>query len=506
MIHDPFIKVFLPSDFDNLVVGRQAASIAEIHSKGMDSSWMRKSAAAGVFKDADIKSEGGKSFIHLIALGDAERYGMNLNGDVFYGSGRTVNIPYPEKKASKTVEIACGNSDRTATFLKHAKVYRNHINKKDSPSYGDIVAAAHNPEMGRGELIIRVDNDEWADDLQKIASGTPIDFSMAARVPYDICKYCGHKARSRDEYCDHAKNHMTVITKEGHQIGVINDYHTFFDISRVPVRADRVAQGLLKAASSAPLTSRDLLNEMYFNPPPVVDGVITSEDKLKKLAVLKRMAAIEKEIEGRGASIISDPMAMSLVKGVMPDLDGPQISVFAGGGSDSIENKLAALADVKVILSLPDFLKVIAGPQSAASLESECMGAENMLPGIFGKMLGASDLPDILGPSLFDDHTLGVVPRRVQDVIESLGGTHGRIGDPAARRVSITVIRKVPVKKKDTENTDDKKETEKSAAFSKAAAKIAEEYAKYVLAVCARGNNNENTGLTESAVMQNYVC
>lgn len=394
MLHEPFIKVFFPRDFDGLIVGDMAASIVDVHSRGIDHSWMQKKAAAGIFKDTDISPKDGYSHIHLIALGDADRYGQNRNGDIFYGSGRRVIIPYPEKSASRHIDVQCGNADRVCTFEKHAKVYRNHINKKDSPSYGDIVKAAHNKDMARGELIICVKDDDWSDDLQKLAAGKPIDFSMAARVPYDTCSYCGHKSRSRDEYCEHAKDNMTAITKEGHQVGVINDFHTFFDISRVPVRADRIAQGLLKAASTAEITSRDLLTSMYFSPPPVYDEIANDTFRMKKLAVLRKLAAIEKEIEARGDSIMGSSTAKSLVKSLMPDMSESDMAQFAAGNSESVPEKLAALADVKVILSLPDFMKIVTGPRNAQSVEKETDEAEDRLPGVFNRILSSSDLPD----------------------------------------------------------------------------------------------------------------
>ena len=77
------------------------------------------------------------------------------------------------------------------------------------------------------------------------------------RVPYDVCSICGKKARTRDEYCDHAEKHMLQyypyddMTNRGLITCVFNTKPTFFDQSFVFTRADKgtfVIQELNKAA------------------------------------------------------------------------------------------------------------------------------------------------------------------------------------------------------------------------------------------------------------------
>jgi hypothetical protein len=80
------IKIVLPSSFG---FDDPIAQLVDCHSKGIDSSWLIKRAAAGVFRDwENIKAAKDHSLIHLIALGDAETYGGNRNGDWFYKSAR----------------------------------------------------------------------------------------------------------------------------------------------------------------------------------------------------------------------------------------------------------------------------------------------------------------------------------------------------------------------------------------------------------------------------------
>lgn len=58
-------------------------------------------------------------------------------------------------------------------------VCRNHKNKKTDPRYGTIKKSAYNKKMKRVELIIGLDNDKCGDEIQKIAEGKQVSFSMA---------------------------------------------------------------------------------------------------------------------------------------------------------------------------------------------------------------------------------------------------------------------------------------------------------------------------------------
>jgi hypothetical protein len=221
----PFIKTILPSSFG---YSDPIASLVDVHSKGVDSTWLSKRAAAGMFRDVDIRPEKDHSYIHLIAMGDAEFYGLNRNGDGFLKQGRMLTIPNPHDGKTTQVKIHCGNVDTHHTFEKVAKVYRNHVNKDPKKAEGDVYKSAHNDDMNRVELLVRVKNAGWEDELQKLASGEDIPFSMSCKVPYDVCTECGHKAAKRADYCDHLKHHMGEITKSGNQIGMMNDHMVYF--------------------------------------------------------------------------------------------------------------------------------------------------------------------------------------------------------------------------------------------------------------------------------------
>lgn len=70
------------------------------------------------------------------------------------------------------------------------------------------------------------------------------------RVAFDVCSICGNKAKRRDEYCNHIRLDKKKIYPDGKQPYMINYNPTFFDISIVKRRADRIAYVLDKVASA----------------------------------------------------------------------------------------------------------------------------------------------------------------------------------------------------------------------------------------------------------------
>ena len=179
------IKTIMPGDYD---WSDQQAVLFDVGSRGLDRDQMQKRAAAGIFNNVDIQPKPGRSIMHVIALGDAERYGANRNADFFYGAPREIEFPEP-RGSLRSIKLATGNIERAWTFEKYARVYRDHKNKKTDKAYGDVLKAAHNRPMARTELLIDVPNDDpvWRDDIEKVANGEDIFFSMSCKVPGDHC-------------------------------------------------------------------------------------------------------------------------------------------------------------------------------------------------------------------------------------------------------------------------------------------------------------------------------
>lgn len=69
------------------------------------------------------------------------------------------------------------------------------------------------------------------------------------RVRFDVCSICGNKATAKNPYCEHIKYHKREVYPDGKQAYMINVNPTFFDISIVRRRADKIAYVLNKVAS-----------------------------------------------------------------------------------------------------------------------------------------------------------------------------------------------------------------------------------------------------------------
>jgi len=167
------------------------------------------------------------------ALGASEIWGSNSNADAF-----------PEDAISHE-----GADYGHQTFVSCARPYKHHINKPDSPAYGEVCHSVYNPRMHRAELVVGVDGDKAPDIVERIEDGDDVPVSMGCKVPYDVCSICGNKAKSTDAYCDDMLDRPNKILPDGRRVCVLNLTPRFFDISFVLVGADKTARVMDKVAS-----------------------------------------------------------------------------------------------------------------------------------------------------------------------------------------------------------------------------------------------------------------
>ena len=169
-------------------------------------------------------------YLHVIAMGAGEYYGCNKNGDYF-----------PER-ALKIYH---------KTFETTAKIFKEHDNKEYSKSYGYVAKAYYNPIMHRVELLLAVNKHDAPDIVIKVERGEIPEVSMGCRVPHDVCSICGNKSANKLQYCDHIRHSLKKIMPDGRQAFMLNLQPTFFDISFVFRRADKIALTLKKVATEA---------------------------------------------------------------------------------------------------------------------------------------------------------------------------------------------------------------------------------------------------------------
>lgn len=110
----------------------------------------------------------GKSQLLITALGALEFWGDNVNGDAF-----------PEEALANP-----GPDYGYETFKLYAKVFKHHINKPDSQSYGEVILSVYNPTYHRVELIVSVDHALAPDIIARIEAGDYPDWSMGCFSKY----------------------------------------------------------------------------------------------------------------------------------------------------------------------------------------------------------------------------------------------------------------------------------------------------------------------------------
>jgi hypothetical protein len=384
------IKFVSPSgwDFDQRIL--EPIKVSSRGLIGADRSEFLKRASHAFLPSLDnIKFAKDEVPVHLIALGASEAYGPNRNGDGFK-------------------EATC--RQHHDTFVKFAKFFRNHKNKAErgDPFFGVVKASAYNEDMRRVELLCALNAEKSAVDrnggfvadteLEKIARGEDMPVSMACRVPHDVCSFCKHAARNRDEYCTTEKcaaggcrENLTRLVKVAgdlHHLHVDNPNPTWFDISRVFRPADRIAYGakadyLTKAASDQGIFEFQDYIKMAEHSTAPLDVILYqsgqhgfwSEKHAAQIRLGYGLAALEK-INGAGDATTYRAVAT-------PAFPVEKLAAF---GTVQCDTQLAALADRKIILNLRDYARL-------SGREANVKSAASILPGIYTRMTNDESLP-----------------------------------------------------------------------------------------------------------------
>ena len=456
-----------------------SVQLIDIHSRGIDSSWMQKRAAALGPEINSIHAEPGRTHLHLISMGTTESFGPNRNADGF--------------RRSELMR-------KHATFVTNGNVYKNHANKDPKQASGQVKLSAFNVPMDRVELVIAVDNNKWATELEKVANGEDLPFSMACKVAHDVCNICGNKSPSRKQYCAHMKKMAGQILKDGRQVYVDNPNPTFFDISGVFRPADRIAYHLQKVASAEIMTGAELA-ELEGLVAPLRPVTKYSAMRWKKLSALRKLSDIEKEIEatapGSGIRSLSKAFA---------DVGRPEaadIEQLSGAGRDRLNKLMGALGQVQVSLPLRDFIKIVLGDDAEGV---DPAAAERHLPGIFTRMLDDDGGDEATEDGTYDpEEGSSTLPTGIRQIIDKLIPGMSLGEDPVGHRMQITIIRKIPDPKMLTGGGPI--HTIKSAEVDAGAELVAKEYAKYKLALLASVMEKESSEVSvRLGVLQDYLC
>ena len=298
-----------------------------------------------------LKRESPYYYVVINALGSFETWGMNRNGDSFPRAGLS--------HLSLRSDMGTDNDYGYKTFEWYASLYRNHVNKQDSPKFGKVLHSAWNPKIERVELIVGIDKFKGKDIIDAVENGDNVSVSMGARVKFDICQVCGNKAKTTKEYCYHLKNFMgKYATKEqadkwsketghlilpGAPICAINEKPKFFDISKVYIGAESTAFVLGKVASRGMVMPSAYIAEAE----GITDEMIEKLATIGKAGQIKKNADIDKDIPD--GQVIAQGKSVALRKIIddkMQNMIPREESI-----PNEILDSLAQHADLRSILS-----------------------------------------------------------------------------------------------------------------------------------------------------------
>lgn len=339
-----------------------AMQIIKVSSSGPDNGWFEKRGSYLTEKRAELEPVEDHTPVFTSIMGAWEKHGYNRNDDAWPEGKCKIPIHNPKDDQHKYANIEAGLEEQHPTFVKVAKVYRNHNNTDPELASGFVHSSNYNKDKGRVEAIAFFKNAEWEDEIEAMHNDKNMRVSMTARVENDVCSECGQIAKTPSDYCCHIKMDKGAILEDGHQVGMINNKPVFRDLSGVRMNADRVGYGL---------------------------GIIPTEKQASKGSphdICSKLAAIEKKIEADLKPISGgvDKKVMMIAKKLprkeISDSDAREIQ------TTDPQCALDEFAKRKIVLPIRSFAKIVKGPEQAKKDKTIVIRAEKSLPGLFKRM------------------------------------------------------------------------------------------------------------------------
>lgn len=407
----------------------------------------------------------------VIALGAYEGTGANRNGDIFKEAECL--------KHYKTF-VKSGSKNKDGTYDGRA-LNRHHKNKPTDPKYGNIKAAAYNQKMKRIELIIGMDNDKCAEEIQKLAEGKQINVSMAAKVAHDVCTWCNHAAKDDNSRCDHIPVKLGEVNKRGEMCSMDNIDPKWFELSIVGRPADRIGMSLKLASEVSYIKTASDYRDLYpgFVAPSDEESYVNiSKYASEKRGLLRKLAAMEKHIDAviKGGPKDSKDKYLVEQKSKLNHGDAIPSDVMDELRKYEPAKLLRALADQGIVFSAEDFMKYLFGAKSNVGESSDMLGkVKAQLPSVFSELNEDGD--GEVNEDKYEPSSHDIIPKHILNVVKNLFDNHSLFDKPAHGRIMrITIVKRMPTAKLHTSSS--KEDLSKEAAVKQ----LARQYAAYKLA------------------------
>jgi len=433
----------------------------------------------------------GQTDVLVIALGAYEGTGANRNGDIFKEAECLKNYKTFVKSGSQDKQ---GNYDGRA-------INRHHKNKPTDPKYGNIKAASYNKNMRRIELVVGLDNDKCAEEIQKLAEGKQINVSMAAKVAYDRCTWCGHDAKNDNSRCEHIPVKLGEINKRGEMCSMENIDPKWFELSIVGRPADRIGMSLKLASDNSYIKTAADYKLLYpgFVAPADTDYLLQiSKYASEKRKLVRKLAAMEKHIDAviEGGPKSSKDKYMVEQKAKLKHSDDISEEAMDELRKYEPSKLLKVLADNGIIFSPEDFIKYLFGAKGLGSKASDMFSQlKGKLPSMFSDL--EEDADESVNSEKYDPAEHSFLPKGVMNLVKGLTDGHSLFETPAHGRImKITIVKRMPLAKLEKKN-----DISKEASIDR----LAKEYAMYKLAALRylEDQNKLDEDLLINALIQN---
>jgi hypothetical protein len=427
--------------------------------------------------NSELRTEktAGQTDALVIALGAYEGTGANRNGDIFKEAECLKHYKTFIKSGSKAKD---GSYDGRA-------LNRHHKNKPTDPKYGNIKAAAYNNKMKRIELVIGMDNDKCAEEIQKLADGKQINVSMAAKVAYDKCTWCGHEAKDDNSRCKDIPVKLGEVNKRGEMCSMENIDPKWFELSIVGRPADRIGMSLKLASDSNYIKTASDYKTIYPGFVAPDDDEFTHEENFLRISkhaaekrnLVKKLAAMEKHIDGVIKAGPKDSKDKYLVEQKSKINHGDAIPEETMDELRKYEPSklLRALADQGIVFSPEDFMHYLFGAKGLGNSSDMFSKVKSHLPSVFSDIDEDGDKE--INEDKYEPSSHDMIPKHILDTVKNLFEDHSLFDKPVHGRImKITIVKRLPSAK--LHGNSNKEDLSKEASVKL----LARQYASYKLA------------------------
>jgi hypothetical protein len=322
--------------------------------------WETGDEIRGYVEKLTAKDRKENCYVLSTALSASEYFGANANADWFGWAALS----------------HAGKDYGYQTFLQ-ANVFQHHQNSDPAKGFGKPDLALLNHSMYRVELILKLDREKaklvgCESTIQRVDAGELGEWSMGARVPFDSCMLCGHKSKTRADYCVHMRPppHLAHlygprrVLPDGRVIAVDNPNPRFFDYSDVYVGADKTAKTIAKLASKG--------KQLCFGPVCALPLESTTEKTAEACCQecadkhdLTKQASEQLKVKKTAAEKLSEMLktvpaesAVSLeaAEKVEPDLSAATLDMLA---QHPLTSSLAGLSSLGFLLKPHEFQRIV---------------------------------------------------------------------------------------------------------------------------------------------------